>query len=179
MVYLYHYFERKTGPFVSISGLSLENQMEIQSQFTAPFLVENRNQRYYERRTELERLMRLMFIEKGGKPILDVPYYMAVGESPFLATWFEESEYVKIPISEFDLQTLSFTYGDAFPTFSERVADGMEYRKKIYLYDEILDIIQKYGLPQDSWDGTYESPCYVEVQVWSDKPISRYRKNKH
>jgi len=51
----------------------------------------------------------------------------------------------------------------------------MEYRNKVYLFDEIIEIIQKYGLPQDSWDGTYESPCYVEVQVWSDSPIKHYR----
>jgi len=174
--YLYHYFERKMGPFVSMSGLSIEDQMKIQSQFTSSFFIENRTQRYYERRAELERLMRSLFIEKGGKPVLDVPYYMVLGESPFLTTWYEESEYIKIPIHEFDLQTISFTYGDTFPTFSERITDGLEYRKKVYLYDEISGLIQKHGLPQDSWDGTYESPCYVEAQVWSDIPVCNYRR---
>ena len=172
---LYHYFERKSGPFVNMSGLPIEKQMEIQLQFTSPFLVEHRHQSYYEHRTEIERLVRSMFIEKGGKPVLDVPYYMVIGESSFLTTWHEESDYIKIPTHEFDLLTLSFTYGDTFPTFSDRIADGMEYRKKVYLYDEILGLIQKYGLPQDSWNGTYESPCYVEVQVWSDMPINKYR----
>ena len=176
MEYLYHYFERKMGPFVSMSGLAIEEQMKIQSQFNSAFFKEFRNQRYYERRTELEQLMRALFIEKGGKPILNVPYYLTIGESPFLTTWYEESEYIKIPIDEFDLQTLSFTYGDTFPTFSERITDGLEYRKKVYLYDEVLGLIRKYGLPQDTWDNTYESPCYVEVQVWSDMPISKYRR---
>jgi len=175
-MYLYHYFERKVGPFVSTSGLSIEDAMKIQSQLTTPFHIENRSQRYYERRQYLEQLLRSLFIDKGGEPALNVPYYMAIGECPFLATWFEESEYVKIPISEFDLRTLSFTYGDTFPTFSLRAADGMEYRNTVYLYDEILTIIEKYGLPQDSWDGTFESPCYVEVQVWSDMPILNYLK---
>jgi len=155
--------------------LSIEEAMRIQSELTTPFHVENRNQRYYERRKYLEQLVRSLFIEKGGKPVLDVPYYMIIGESRFLPTWFEDSEYIKIPINEFDLQTTSFTYGDTFPTFSERVNDGMEYRKKVYLYDEILILIEKYGLPQDSWDETYESPCYVEAQVWSDIPIKHYR----
>jgi len=175
MIYLYHYFERKVGSFVSVSGLSIEEAMKIQSQLTTPFHIENRSEKYYERRKYLEQLVRSLFIEKGGKPILDVPYYMAIGESHFLATWFEGSNHVKIPISEFDLQTISFTYGDTFPTFSPRSTNGMEYRNKVYLYDEILTIIQKYGLPQDSWDGTYASPCYVEVQVWSDTPIKYYR----
>jgi hypothetical protein len=157
-----------------MSGLTIEKQMEIQSQFTSPFFIEFRNQRYYERRAELEQIMRALFIEKGGKPILDVPYYMVIGEAPCLTKWYVESEYIKIPINEFDLQTLSFTYGDTFPTFSDRITDGLEYRKKVFLYDEILNLIEKYGMPQDTWDETYESPCYVEVQVWSDMPINNY-----
>ena len=174
-MYLYHYFEQKVGPFVSISGLSIDEAMKVQSQLTTPFHIENRSQKYYERRQYLEQLVRSLFIEKGGKPILNVPHYMAIGECPFLSTWFENSDYIKIPIDEFDLQTISFTYGDTFPTFSQRITDNLEYRKKIYLYEEILTIVQKYGLPQDSWDGTYESPCYVEVQVWSDETIKKYR----
>lgn len=176
MLYLYHYYERKKGPFVSVSGLTVDEAMMIQSKLTTPFHIENRSRWYYERRKYLEQLVRAMFIEKGGQPILQVPHYMAIGECPFLTTWFENSAYVKIPINEFDLKTVSFTYGDTFPTFSERISDGMEYRKKVYLYGEILDMIKKYGLPQDSWDESYESPCYVEVQVWSDMPINNYRR---
>jgi len=52
----------------------------------------------------------------------------------------------------------------------------MEYRKKVYFYDEIITLVQKYGLPQNTWGGTYASPCYVEVQVWSDIPIKYYRR---
>jgi hypothetical protein len=176
MVSLYHYFERKVGPFVSISGLSIEEAMAIQSQLTTQFHVEYRSQQYYERRQYLEQYVRSLFMEKGGKPVLDVPYYMVIGECPFLTTWFEDSDYIKIPINEFDLQTISFTFGDTFPTFSPRVTDDMEYRKKVYFYDEIVPLIQKYGLPQNTWDETYESPCYVEVQVWSDIPIKYYRR---
>ena len=175
MTNLYHYFERKIGSFVSISGLPIEDAMRIQSQLTTPFHTEYRSQQYYERRQYLEQLVRTLFIEKGGKPILDVPYYMVIGECPFLTTWFEDSDYIKIPIDAFDLQTISFTFGDTFPTFSQRVTDEMEYRKKVYFYDEILTLIQKYGLPQDTWNGTYESPCYVEAQIWSDVPIKHYR----
>ena len=40
---------------------------------------------------------------------------------------------------------------DAEPTYwaPAVVDDGKEYRKKLYTYDEILCIIEKYGLPQD------------------------------
>lgn len=61
------------------------------------------------------------------------------------------------------------------PTFSDRVNDGKEYRKKLYTYEEILQVIDKYGLPQD-WndDGKYGPERYIEVHVWSDNVINRY-----
>lgn len=71
---------------------------------------------------------------------------------------------------------MSFTYGDTFPTFSDKVTDNFEYRKKVYTYAEILKIIEKYGLLQDKWSNPiFAQPAYVEVQVWSDNPIMRYR----
>ena len=84
---------------------------------------------------------------------------------------------LRIPIEEFDLATVSFTYGDSHPTFSDRVDDGREYRKTLYTYPEILRIIDKYGLPQD-WnpDGVYGPERYIEAHVWSDDPIDRYRR---
>ena len=50
-----------------------------------------------------------------------------------------------------------------------------EYRKKLYTYDEILEIIQKYGLPQD-WndDGKYGPERYIEAHIWSDDVIKEY-----
>lgn len=52
--------------------------------------------------------------------------------------------------------------------------DGKEYRKKIYFYTEILELIQKYGLPQQ-WnaEGLYGPERYIEAQVWSDRSVSR------
>jgi hypothetical protein len=112
-----------------------------------------------------------MFIEKGGQPVLETPHYMVIGECPWLASWFEDSGCIKIPMHVFDLNTISFTYGDTFPTFSPRVNDGMEYRRQVYTYAEILGIIGKYGIPQDAWgEPNFAQPAYVEAQVWSGIP---------
>jgi hypothetical protein len=44
-------------------------------------------------------------------------------------------------------------------------------------YEEILKIIEKYGIPQDKWGKPiYAQPCYVEAQVWSDIPVLQYKK---
>lgn len=56
------------------------------------------------------------------------------------------------------------------------MTDNLEYRRQVYTYEEILSIIEKYGMPQDFWDEPiFAQPAYVEVQVWSDLPINRYR----
>jgi hypothetical protein len=101
---------------------------------------------------------------------------MVVEQCPWLSTWYENSAYIMISIEEFDIETLSFTYGDSHPTFSPRVNDNKEYRKKLYNYVEILAIIEKYGLPQE-WnaDGRFGPERYIEVQVWGDEVISRYK----
>lgn len=38
---------------------------------------------------------------------------------------FHNSAYIRIPIQEFDVRTISFTYGDSHPAFSGRVNDGL------------------------------------------------------
>lgn len=75
----------------------------------------------------------------------------------------------------FDLRTISFTYGDSHPTFSDRINDEKEYRKRLYTYDEILEVIEKYGLPQD-WndDGRYGPERYIEAHIRSDDVIEQY-----
>ena len=50
-----------------------------------------------------------------------------------------------------------------------------EYRKQLYTYTEILNIIKKYGLPQDwNHDRKYGPERYIEVHIWSDETVKRY-----
>lgn len=137
-----------------------------------------RDSEYMFRRRMYEDIIKKEFIKKGGSIKRDVPHYMVVEHSPWLSTWFENSAFIKIPIEEFDLNTVSFTYGDSHPTFSPwpREDDWKEYRRKLYTYNEILDIIKRYGLPQD-WnnDGKRGPERYIEAHIWSDETINKYR----
>lgn len=136
-----------------------------------------RQPEYMENRHYFEEILKTEFEKKGGVIRRKSPHYMVVEHSPWLSTWFEDSACIKIPIEEFDLKTISFTYGDSHPVFSPRPnrMDGKEYRKKLYTYDEILVIIGKYGLPQD-WndDGRFGPERYIEAHVWCDDTIKRY-----
>ncbi len=132
-----------------------------------------RHPEYVVDRLYYEGIMREKFAELGGIMMRKAPHYMVVGECEWLSSWFENSAFIKIPVSEFDLRTVSFTYGDSHPTFSPRVNDGLEYRKRLYNYEGILEVIAKYGLPQENEHGNVK---YIEAQIWSDETIEKYRR---
>lgn len=179
VIILYHYYDKTIGPFVNLSELPIDKAKAVLD--TIKLVKPNsqsakRHDKYVEYRHNCENLIRSEFAKKGGVINRLSPHYMVIEHSPWLSTWHENSALIKIPIEEFDIRTISFTYGDSMPTFSPTINDGKEYRKKLYTYDEIIGIIEKYGLPQD-WndDGKYGPERYIEVHVWSDETINKYR----
>lgn len=177
-MFLYHYYDASMRPFQNLSDISIEEAEKIIkdiAQKKPNTQCAKRTNEYMKLRHHYEDILRCEFIKKGGNIQRESPHYMVVEHSPWLASWFEHSSFIKIDIDEFDKSTISFTYGDSHPTFSPRVNDGKEYRKKLYTFDEILEIIAKYGYPQD-WnnDGKYGPERYIEAHVWSDDVIKRY-----
>lgn len=175
---LYHYFDSSIGPFLNLSDLPIEEAkhiLETIKSIKPNSQSANRHDKYVEYRRNCENIIRKEFIKKGGQVERSSPHYMVVEHSPWLSTWYENGAFIKIPLEEFDLKTVSFTYGDSMPTFSPNINDGKEYRHKLYTYDEILNIIEKYGLPQD-WndDEKYGPERYIEAQIWSDETINKY-----
>lgn len=178
-IYLYHYFDKTVGPFVSLSDLPIEEARSLLDTIktTKPHSQSaQRHDKYAEYRRNCENIIRTEFAKKGGVIHRTSPHYLVIEHSPWLSTWHENSSFIKIPVEEFAVNTISFTYGDSMPTFSPTINDDKEYRKKLYTYDEILKIIEKYGLPQD-WndDGKYGPERYIEAHVWSDETINKYR----
>jgi len=177
-MFLYHYFERTIGAFNNLSDLSVNEAEEVLKKIRndrPSSQAAQRDVNYMKRRVGYEKIVRNLFIEKGGNPTRKSPHYMVVEECKWLDSWYIDGCNVKIPIEEFDVNTISFTYGDMHPTFSPIVNDGREYRKKIYSYHEILKIIDKYGLPQ-AWnaEGKFGPERYIEVQIWDDNTIAKY-----
>lgn len=177
-MYLYHYYDKSVGPFRNLSDVSVEEANAILENIRVnkpDTQGAKRNPDYMEARLYYEWILRTEFLKKGGNIRRKVPHYMVIEHCPWLSSWFENTAFIKIPIEEFDITTVSFTYGDSHPTFSTRVNDGKEYRKKLYTYDEILKIIEKYGLPQDwNGDGKFGPERYIEAHIWSDETVDRY-----
>ena len=173
---LYHYFDRRTGPFRSITAISQDEARKvlenIRNERPGSFCAQ-RNEEYISKRLKCEARLRKEFTAIGGVTEIDSPHYMVLGASPWLSTWYEQSDYIKIPVDKFDISKISFTYGDSMPTFNYR--DGKEYREKVYDYNGILKVIEKYGLPQE-WndDGKSGPERYIEAHVWTDAVIKDY-----
>lgn len=165
---LYHYYDKKLQPFLNLSDLPVNEAKRILEKIKKEkpnTMAAKRSLSYVEDRLSFERMLRDKFIELGGVIKRQVPYYMVIEQCAWLKSWFDDSACIKIDIKKFDLRTVSFTYGDSHPTFSSKVNDGKEYRKKLYFYDDIVKLIDKYGLPQD-WnaDGKYGPERYIEAQ---------------
>ena len=180
-MYLYHYYDRTIGAFKNLSDIPIDKANDILNEIkkTKPNTqCAKRQNEYMNDRHYYEEILKTEFIKKGGIIKRDSPHYMVVEHSPWLSTWFENCGFIKIPVEEFNLETVSFTYGDSHPVFSPRIhkMDDKEYRRKLYTYDEILKIIEKYDLPQ-KWndDGAYGPERYIEAHIWSDEIIDKYR----
>lgn len=180
-MFFYHYFDKSVGPFMNLSDLPSDEARAVLEKIKREkpnVQSAKRHDTYVEDRLYYEEILRTEFLKKGGVIRRRAPHYLVVEHSPWLATWFENCACIKIPAEDFDLRTVSFTYGDSHPTFSPRprADDWKEYRRKLYTYDEIGAVIKKYGLPQN-WnnDGRFGPERYVEVHVWSDETIEKNR----
>lgn len=169
---LYHYYEYRIGPFVNLSDLSIEEAERVQSGIKreGAVLASKRDKDYIVVRRELEDKVRSLFIIKGGRPKRERPQYMTLGSCPWLLSWYVDGRELSIPLSAFGKEVISFTYGDTFPAM--RYKDGKPYRGIVYTLDEIAEVVNTYGLPQE-WnsDGRKGPDRYIEAQIWTDNVI--------
>lgn len=172
MELLYHYYDHVIGPFRNLSDLPPEEADQVLKEIRRQNkgFAGQRSQDYLAIRRTLENQARQAFLAKGGNPVRQHPHYMTLGECPWLLDWYTVGASLQIPLTAFEPDTLSFTYGDLFPTM--RYQDGKPYRGQVYTLDEIFGIIRQYGWPQD-WNtrGDHGPERYIEVQVWDERPL--------
>ncbi|OAH10570.1 hypothetical protein [Streptomyces jeddahensis] len=172
--FLFHYYEHECGPFRNLSDLTQEEAEAVQRRLRerGDVFASRRSGDYLTIRRQLEEKARELFIRKGGKPTRARPHYMTLGACEWIRQWYRDGRELRLSIDEFDLRTISFTYGDLFPTM--RYDDGRPYRGEVYTWDEMSQVIDRYGLPQD-WnpDGSRGPERYIEAQIWDDAPLAR------
>ena len=186
-MFLYHYYEKSIGPFLSLTALPVEEARGIlyaqreKGQSGIPD-IEGFLQKRYDRDAQL----REAFAAKGGKPQRSAPIYMMLGEHPQWASAYVEPAVIRIPLAEFARESVSFTYGDSFAVMNPALFGAEAYWGKVYFAEEIVEIIDRYGFPPhvayDFKRSIYPTDKhinhhlkYVEAHVWDDTVIDRYR----
>ena len=193
-IYIYHYFEKERGPFLSLSDVSDDKIKKILEQSRAEdkesgkstllgsvYSDDNINIRRHQ-----EHMTRVTFAEKGGKPVREFPCYAVLArgnDSNYiegLKSRYKIGEYVRIPVEDLDMTAVSFTYGDQCETVNPAEYENFlanTYRPPVYTYDEILDVIAERGWIEYTGDWGWPRPWYIEAQMWNDDAsLERYRK---
>ena len=138
--------------------------------------VHSYDKEYVTSRLQTEERMYHQFIKKGGKPQVKHPFYFTLGRCDEWFYGYKNSfGSIAFRLNEFEPSVVSFTYGDSIPTYMRRFQDGKEYRSQIYTLEEICNLIEKHGMPNE-WNTfeKYGPENYIEVQVWANSFISCY-----
>lgn len=169
---LTHYYDATCGPFRSLTALPPEEADRLQARICDRGLgfASQRKPDYLTVRRDLEARIWLLFVAKGGRPQRNTPHYFILGTCDWVLNWYAQGASVTVTIADLDPAVVSLTYGDSFPAM--RFGDGKPWRGQVYLLDELADLVERYGLPQD-WnaDGSQGPDRYIEAQVWSDEPL--------
>lgn len=186
-LYLYHYYERDFGPFSPLTALPFDAAKKVLLEQKATGKFRNPDiDGFLQKRYERDKKLYNLFIAHGGKPVRTAPIYMMLGEHKQWESAYENPAVIKIPLEEFDPLTVSFTYGDSFAVLNPALYGKEEFWGKIYFSDEILQIIERFGMPPyveyDFKRGIYPKDKninhylkYVEAHVWSDDAINKYK----
>ena len=177
--FLSHYYEAADGPFRNLSDLPEEEAEAVLERLreAGDRFASQRASDYLAVRRRLEAQVRALFTTKGGSPKRNRPHYLIVGECPWLKSWYQNGCELRIPLTAFSIESVSFTYGDTFPAM--RYQDGKPYRGQVYTLAELPGLIEQYGLPQ-VWnvEGKLGPDRYIEAQVWADEPLRPYLEDR-
>jgi hypothetical protein len=159
---LTHYYHKNDRPFQTLASTSEEKALSIitslKERTGAVYRRFNNPAAYLSQRRETESWLRDEFIKKGGKPTTKYPQYFVVD----LSAWIEDgyngqSKAIRIPISAFDADRVSFTYPDSMISYwlnsqTKRDFYHSEYHGKVFSSIDIYDIIDRFGIPQREWE---------------------------
>ena len=184
--YLYHYYEKGTPPFRTLTTLTHDEARTVLLKRSFSDLPENFIDGFIRKRFAFDTMLRDKFISIGGKPIRSAPVYFTLGANAGMTTWFNEPVFIKIPAADFDPDRVSYTYGDSFAALNPELDTGEDWWGNVYRHNDILKLIEKYGWPEDPPyhmgkrvfpKDRHINRClkFVEAHVWDDSVLDKYR----
>lgn len=163
-LYAYRFFEQKDGPLDTIRKYALDEISTIGRNAGITNLED-----IYHNRVNIENLMLNLFKRSGGQPCISYPYYFAIYDRlpscNKLHVRFQKPMCLKIPMTEFHENLVSFTYGLSAHAFTRK--DNHPCRRKLLMWKEAEQVINE--LPFDE-----DEDIWIEMQVWDKKIIQNY-----
>jgi hypothetical protein len=184
-----HYYLAGRRPFLSLSELGETQLAAVLADLGAlrrsgkqhrPF-----GPRYMDLRRRTGARLRERFITAGGQPQRPVPHYFVLGDSPWYEGLGENMQRVQLPLSALPASQTSITYPDSFTAMALGTSSGLGYEPRpyhgrVFLLSELPRLVEQFGIPDPHYDGHYRSwtswpaEAYIEVQLWSDDPITGF-----
>jgi hypothetical protein len=176
---LTHYYHQNDRPFQSLSALTDRAALSVIAKLQhRQGLVYRRfrdPENYLKLRRETEHWLRNEFIKKGGKPVTNYPQYFVVDRSAWIESGYNNKfDLIQIPLASLKPQQISFTYPDSMVSYwlqsqSDKDYYQPEYHGRVFAIDEIVEIIDRFGIPDREWQNQPERKydLFIEVQVWS------------
>ncbi|PCJ58193.1 MAG: hypothetical protein COA79_14330 [Planctomycetota bacterium] len=185
--YLTHYYMEGDKPFRSITDLGDEDAKQILQKLNLRHdegkTLGSFPDDYLDKRRVVEKELYEKFIKKGGVTTRRHPYYLW-WDGKTIPEQFELKDYtsIKIKLSDFPKESLSFTYPDSMGSInaSKNPDLAKPYHGIVFTYDEILEFFKTNEFPTGGWEkfGKVYFAKAIEVQLWTDKPIIDYLENK-
>ena len=160
----YYYYDVKCDIFADRHINLQHNKSEIVFEQTL------KNDKSLNSRTAIETMIMYLFKKKGGKPNSTHAHYFTIGEFEQFYSLYSKPGCAKFPVSCFDSDSISFTFGESFDVFYR---SRHHTKRKVYTVYEINNIYAQY----------YSDVCkkknfFIEMQLW-DNPEKYADKLKH
>lgn len=162
-------YEKELGP---LKTLSMLNKSDVYNIYLSESSSVQEAHTATSTRFLFEELMLKLFIIKGGKPQQSFPYYFHIANEPNenILAYFKDPEYIKIPLSNFDKDTISFTFGNSGVAFFRR--DNHPTRRKLYILDEFIQVLNDYGT-MVNYNDTND---FLEMHLWDTGILKDYKR---
>ena len=189
--YVTHYCPAEDGPFRNLSDLPIDEARAVVQRLGERRKADPRHKRlfgsrYVDYRRQVEAKLRALFVARGGRPERAAPHYFVLGRSAWFEGVYPETRSVRLALDELPRDQTSFTYPDSGvamrvgPDFGLSPDPVRPYHERVFLLDELSEVVASYGLPTDDGEPLYENyhrrhfEHYIEVQLWSDEPVRRF-----
>ena len=183
--FLYHYYERRRTPFLSMSELRPDAFTELMEDLANSGTPENRFDELEKRnfyrffRPYVEDKIYHQFIEKGGQPQIAKPRYTTLGPTKWFLDWYQDPAVVEIPLDDIPASAISFTYPDSMMSyllaedrFEPFAKFKMPYHGHVFTLDELPGLIDQYGMPDENDPSNIEhGNRIIEAQIWDMAPL--------